>query len=255
MIKKYFIPSDKNKIYLELNYPKNIKLPASAVVIAHGLRSYYPGFLDIFAKAIRQAGYISVKFHYVGTGKSSGKFEHKSTTTMLKNYKDILNFLKKHADIKNLGIMARSNSANLATLAGPDPRIKAYVFLAPPAFYSLNMGKFVTESKIKSNYFYHKSFKRPHTNGPGRLPLGYMRNLKKYDQPLLKNISKMKPVIFFQSTEDEAVPIAEGHYDYWLKHLPNPKKMVLIKGGNHSYKGHKKYVIDTGVRWLRKYLK
>lgn len=255
MIKKYFIPSGNHKIYLELNYPENIKPPTSAVIIAHGLRSYYPGFLDMFAKAIRQAGYISVKFHYVGTGKSSGKFEEKSTTAMLKNYKDVLAFLKMHPDIKSLGIMARSNSANLVTLAGLDLKIKAYIFLAPPAFYSQNMGKFVTESKIKGDYFYHKSFKRPHTKGLGRLPLNYIQDLKKYDKLLLRNISKIKPVIFFQSTKDEAVPIAEGHYDYWREHLPNPKKMVLIKGGNHSYRGYKRYVIDTGIKWLKKYLK
>src|SRR4051812_33736508 len=115
-IQEFYIPSGKDKIYVELSFPK--KLPASAVIVGHGLRSYYPGFLDMFAKAIREAGYIAVKFHYVGTGKSSGKFEDKTTTRMLQNYRDVVSFLKKQKDIRNLGVVARSNSGPLATLAG-----------------------------------------------------------------------------------------------------------------------------------------
>lgn len=250
--KSYFIPSAGKQIYVELGFPK--KVPAPAVIVAHGLRSYYPGFLDMFAKAFRDAGYVSVKFHYLGTGKSDGKFEDKSTKAMLKNYDDVLRFVEKLPDITGIGVMARSNSGSLAVVHGPDKAVAAYVFLAPPAYYSKCMSHYMDNVKIRGKFFYHKSFKRPHTKGLGRLPLSFIPEIKRYDKILLKNAKKMKPVIFFQSTADEAVQVAEGHYDLWKKHLPNPKKMVLVKGGNHSFKGRKKFVIKESIKWLKKHL-
>ena len=65
----------------------------------------------------------------------------------------------------------------------------------------------------------------------------------------------MKNVILFQSTADETVLISEGHFDYWKENLPEPKKMVLVNGGNHSFKGHKKYVINESIKWLDRFLK
>jgi alpha/beta superfamily hydrolase len=253
MKKSFFIQSAGKKIYVELGFPK--KVPAPAVIIGHGLRSYYPGFLNMFAKAMRDAGYISVVFHFLGTGKSDGKFEDKTTAAMLLNYEDVLAFLKKSADVRGIGVVGRSNAGSLAILHGPDDAIKAYCFLAPPLFYSLGMTKFVKSAKIRGEYFYHKSYKRPHTKGPGRLPLTFLTELKKYDPILLKNVPKLKPVIYFQSTKDEAVLVSDGHYDYYRKNLPQPRKIVLIKGGNHSFKGHKRFVINETVKWFKRYLK
>lgn len=254
MTKKYFINSAGKKIYLELGYPKNKKTPINAIVVAHGLRSYYTGFLNMFAKSIREAGYISVKFHFLGTGKSDGKFEEKNTVAMLQNYKDVIDFLKKHPDIKNIGVMARSNAGSLAALAGKDSRIKAYVLLASPAYYSKVMKTFTVGTKIKGNFFYNKSFERKHTKGPGRLPFSFIDDVKKFDKPLLQAIKKISPVAFFQSTEDEAVKMSDGHFDYWKKNLRGPRKIYIIKGGNHSYKGHKRFVIDESLKWFKKFL-
>ena len=150
--------------------------------------------------------------------------------------------------------MARSNAASLAILHGPDQAIKAYTLLAPPVYYSMDMAKFIHEAKIKGGFFYHKSFKRRHTKGEGRLPLRYIDDLKQYDAALLRNVRKIKRVIYFQSTKDEAVTIAEGHFDYLKKYLPQPRKIVLIDGGNHSYKGHKRFVVTQSLRWFKKFL-
>jgi dienelactone hydrolase len=253
IIKKVYIQSANKKIYIELGYPK--KIPAPAVVIAHGLRSYYSGFLNMFAKSVRENGYISVKFHFLGTGKSEGLFEEKSSADMLQNYQDVISFLKKQPKISKIGVVGRSNAGSLAILAGPDPNIKAYAFLAPPAYYSKTVSKFIKNAKIKGKFFYHKSFKRLHTKGEGRLPLNFVEELKKYDRQLLDNAKKMKNVILFQSTADETVLVNEGHFDYWKENLPEPKKMVLVKGGNHSFKGHKKYVINESIKWLDRFLK
>ncbi len=251
-IKRYFITSGKNSIYVEFGYPKNT--PAPAVIVAHGLRSYYSGFLNMFAKQLREAGYISVKFHFVGTGKSSGKFEDKTSQAMLQNYDDVLDFVAAHSDVRGIGVVARSNAGSLAVVHGHDPRVKVYALLGSAAYYSKGMQKFIETATIKGKFFYHHSFKRPHTKGPGRLPLSYLQDLKRFDAPLLRNAPKMKRVAFFQSTKDEACKMQEGHFAFWKKTLPQPKRMVLIEGGNHSYKGHKRFVIMEAVRWIQKFL-
>lgn len=252
-IKRYFIPSGKDSLYIEFGYPHR-RGPAPAVIVAHGLRSYYSGFLNMFAKRFRQAGYISVKFHFVGTGRSSGKFEDKTTAAMLKNYEDVLDFVAAHPDVRGIGLVGRSNAGCLAVVHGPDPRIQVYALLAPSAYYSRELKKFIAQATIKGNFFYHHSFKRPHTKGQGRLPLDFVQELKRFDVPLLRHASKMRRVILFQSTKDEACTMHEGHFDFWKKILPQPRKLVLIEGGNHSYKGHKRFVIEGALQWFRKYL-
>ena len=251
---RLFIKSGGKNIFVQIEYPEG-KLPRPAIVVAHGLRSFFPGFLDIFAKALRKAGYVTVKFHFLGTGKSDGNFEDKSTAAMFRNYKDVITYLKTREEFRGIGIMARSNAAALSFVMGPDPDIKAYVMLAPPAFYSKCMRQYTDHAtEIRDGFFYHNSFKRPHTNGPGRLPLSFVDEIKRFDAPLLRNIPKLRNIAFFQSEADEAVPIREGHYDYFKRHLHKSGRFFYYKGGNHSFKGFKRVVIADAIRWFKEKL-
>lgn len=251
--KKVFVKSGKADIYVEIGYPK--KIPAPAIILAHGLRSYFPGFLNNFAKSLREAGYISIKFHFVGTGHSTGLFEDKFNSTMLNNYVDVINYVKKMSEVKGIGVVGRSNAGGLALIHGYDPAVKAYSLLAPPyVYYDIFKEYYLDKAEVKGKYFYHKSFVRPHTKGPGRLPLSFIDELKKYDKIILEKGKTLKNCIVFQSTEDEVVKYKDGHFDYWKKHLSKPNKMVLIKGGNHSFKGRKKEVIKGSIDWFKKFL-
>ncbi len=252
-VRKIFIESLGKKVFVQIEYPD--KTPAPAIVVAHGLRSYYTGFLNIFAKKLRDQGYISVKFHFIGTGKSEGMFEEKSTATMVQNFKDLIAFLKTVPEITDIGIMGRSNSGSLSALVGPIDRVKSYVVLGSPAFYSHNMSKFLEGAQMQGNYFYHPSFKRKHTKGEGRLPLSFLDEIKTFDTRLLEGIKKLKNVAFFQSKIDEAVPVEEGHFDYWRENLPKPNwAKIFEKGKNHSFKGCKAEVYKDAIAWFQKTL-
>lgn len=250
--KKSLIKSGDNKIYVEIEYPE--KLPASAVIIAHGLRSYFPGFLNNFAKKLRDSGYITVKFHFVGTGKSTGKFEDKTAIEMLNNYSDVLEFIKKEPDVLDIAVIGRSNAGSTVVAHGPDSRIKAYALLAPPCFLGVVMEKFVKSATIKGKFFYHSSFKRPHTKGEGRLPIDFVENSLLYDQLIAEKVGKMKNVILFQGTNDESVRIEEGHFKFWKKMLPKPNKFVVIENVKHSFPGKHNYVFDETIKWFKKFL-
>lgn len=255
-IEKLFIKSVGKNIFVQVEYPKGFKenKPRPAVIISHGLRSYYTGFLNMWANSLKTAGYIVVKFHFLGTGKSDGNFEDKTTKAMFQNYLDVVGYIKKMSEVRGIGVMARSNGGDLAIIAGPLSEIKAYAFLAPAVYFSANMAKFTKSAKIKDGFFYHKSFKRKHINGPGRLPLSFIDELKKFDKIIIKNIPRMKNVAFFQSEKDEAVPVAEGHFGYFKKYLPEPREIHYYKNGNHSFKGFKRKVIADGLKWFKKKL-
>lgn len=247
-----YIDSGGEKIYLEIGYPA--KTPAPAVLITHGLRSYFPGFLDIFAKKLRCAGFITVKLHFVGTGKSSGQFEDKTTEAMLKNYISAVEYLKKISQITNIGFVGRSNAGALPVIKGPDKRIKAYVMLATAAYYSMPFKNLFKKSEKQGKFFYDKSFKRYHTKGEGRLPENFIKKASKFDNKVLSGIKHLKNVMYIQCLDDEAVLVSEKHFEYWDKNLPNPHKMIMLPGGSHSYKDCKLKVVKESIDWFKKYL-
>ena len=251
-IKRQLVKSGSASIYVEIGYPK--QTPAPAIIVTHGLRSYFPGFMDMFAKRLREEGYITVKFHFIGTGKSSGKFEEKTTTALLQNYTDVLSYVKTLPEVRGIGVIGRSNAGTLAAIHGPDPAVKAYVMLAAATYLSLVFGRFLKSAEVKGKFFYHKSYKRPHTKVQGRLPINFVTETKKYDSKILAGIKKLNPALYIQCTDDEAVLFSEKHMDYWKKHSPSPKKFIVIPGGSHSYKGHKRFVIEEGVKWFKRFL-
>lgn len=254
-IKKFYIESAGKKIYVQIEIPKNAKLPAPAIIVAHGLRSFYKGFLDKFAKKFRDAGYISVKVHFIGTGKSEGIFEEKNFTTISHNLTDTIDFLATRPEIKGIGVMGRSDGATLTAIMGPNKHVNAYVLLCPSLYLEDAIKVFVDTAEIKDGFFYHKSFKRAHTKGPGRLPLSYIVDQKKFEKPLRNNIPKMKNVALFQSAKDEAVIPGLIEFEYYKKHLPEPKWVKKYEGGqNHSFKGVRKEVIKDSLLWFQKTL-
>lgn len=250
---KTHIPSEGAQIYVEVIYPT--KPSHKAVIFAHGLRSYFSGFLDRFALELVRAGFIAVKFHFVGTGHSTGEFKDKLNSVMLRNYEAVLDWVAALPEVRTIGVVARSNGAQLAIVHGADPRVQGYVMLGPPVFVAGGMTKFVEgATKRDATYFWHKSFKRPHTKGEGKLPLAYVDELAALEPIIQRNIPKVQGVMVIQSNTDEAVLWEEGHFQYLEAHLPEPKQMVVIPNTTHSFLGHKREVIQHGIGWLKERL-
>lgn len=248
--KKEFIKSAGFNIYVEFIYPK--KVPAPAVIIAHGLRSYYPGLLDRVALKLVRNGYIAVKFHYVGTGYSDGKLENKLNKVMFQNLKDVLDHVSGQKEVTSLGFIGRSNSANLILAHGPDQRIGCYVLYGPNHREFEDLQIFIKNGEVRNGYVYHKSFKRPHTKGPGRIPIEFFK--ENFEPTIQRNIGNIKRVLFVQGGKDETMSEPQQNFDYFKTHLPQPQRCVLVPGTTHSYLGKKQIVYDETVKWIIKYL-
>lgn len=248
---KTFISSAGQKIYVEAVYPR--RNSSAAVIMAHGLRSYYTGFFNNFSLALVRAGYIVVKFHFVGTGFSSGKFENKLNSIMRQNLKDVIKWTSGLPGIKKIGIVARSNATSLVFLHGSDSRICAYSLLAASVYMRRAAEYYLASGKKVGKYLVHKSFSRSHTKGAGRLPLKYFSELLALDRILLHRVSGIKRAICFQSVNDEFASIEQGDFAYLARHLPEPKRMVEIDAKTHSFHGKQTYVIRETISWFNRY--
>ncbi len=249
---KTYIMSAGQRVYVEIIFPR--KPARSAVIFCGGLRSHTPGFLNNFALAAAEAGYAAVKFDYVGTGRSDGKFEDKLTSVMLKNLKDVIDFVAVLSGIKRIAIVTRSNSGSLLAIHGRDKRITALSLVAMPVLYAKVFELFLQTGTKRGKYLYHKSFKRKHTKGPGRLPLAFFAELKKYEPLVFRQVKYLRNAIYFQSDTDEVLR-QDGHFEYLQKHLPKPNNGVLVHGVSHSFLPNKQHVviIET-LRWFKRFL-
>ncbi|MEW6610836.1 MAG: CocE/NonD family hydrolase [Patescibacteria group bacterium] len=249
---KTYISSAGYQIYIEVIYPDH-KTDA-AIIMAHGLRSFFPGFFNNFSNALVRAGYMVVKFHFVGTGLSAGKFEDKLNSVMLQNLKDVVQWTKTLPNVKKIGMVARSNAVSLAILHGYDPYLHAYALLAPSVFMRHIVSYYLTTGKKSGNYLLHTSFSRPHTKGIGRLPLKYFKELAAYDRVIPHRIKEIKRAICFQSKRDELASADQRDFAYCAQHLPKPACMVLVDAKTHSFHGKQSYVIKETIRWFHRYL-
>ena len=170
---------------------------------------------------------------------------------MLKNLEDVIDFTARLPGIKRIGVVTRSNSGSLLAIHGRDPRVTAVSLVAMPVIYAKPFEHFVREGERRGKYIYHKSFKRKHTKGPGRLPVSFFTELKTYQSRVFKGVPQLRNVIHFQSDTDEVLR-NDGHFEYLQKHLPAPHKSVRVHGVTHSFlPGKQQLVINETLLWLK----
>lgn len=246
------IASGSHHIAMELIFPR--RPLHSGVIFCQGLRSYNRGFLSNFAMATARAGYLGVKFDYVGTGRSNGLFEEKLTSTMLNNLEDVIDHVAGIPNVKHIGVVARSNSGSLLIIHGRDHRITTSALISVPVYYNLPFENFKREGKHLGRYYYHKSFKRKHTKGEGRLPDRFFTELETYAPTVLKNVLHIPNVIHFQGMDDEVLR-NDRHFEYLQDHLPQPHKSVRVPNANHSFlPGKQNVVIRETISWFKNFL-
>lgn len=249
--KKEFIKSAGHKIYVEFIYPK--KVPAPAVIMGHGLVSFYPGFQDRIVMAMVRAGFIGVKFHYFGTGKSDGQLQDKTYKILYQNFCDILDHVSRQSEVTKIGFVGKSDSGNLALYHGKDQRLSCYGLLAPSIYHSQDMEIFIRSGKQKGGYIYNNYFKRIHTKGPQRVKTVLIK--EHLETRIKPNVKHIPNAIMLQGSAEQTIIDPKANFEYFKKYLPKPNRCVLIPNTNHSYFGKKKLVINELVRWFKQHLR
>ncbi|MBI2084780.1 MAG: alpha/beta fold hydrolase [Candidatus Aenigmarchaeota archaeon] len=226
---------------------------APVIIMCHGYFGSKEGAFYIFVDAAREFcrnGYAVFRFDYRGSGDSEGKFENQRIKTMSEDVDSSLKFLKtvKNIDLSKIGIVGHSKGGTIAILSARRySNIKAVVAWATVSDYKK---LWWDEEWLK------ESLERGYTT---KLMFGYKEParifLDTFKYNILKEVGKLKNILFIHGNNDLAVPFSHSR---WLYNASRkPKKLVKIENADHLFvpQMHRKKVIKETLEWFKKWLK
>ena len=243
--------SDGYKIIGNLHLPRK---NAPAVVLCHGLASSKDSekWLALTYR-LYDEGSAVLRFSFRGCGLgdewSEGASEDTTLTNRVKDYQAALDFLQAsgRVDMSRVGVVGSSLGVCTA-LAGNDPRVKAYVFLATPP--RMMPTPEMLKSFAEKGYFEYASGESPMVF---RVTKALFDDFQQYDMfELIKKLRR--PVLMIQGSKDE-IPIK--YVRELFNNASEPKRFELIEGGTHSFAddpAHLAKVIDLSAEWFKRYL-
>jgi pimeloyl-ACP methyl ester carboxylesterase len=232
-IVKTKITSSKGRLAAAIHYP-DMKTDQLAILC--------PGYLDSkdykhmvsLAEALSKRGYTVVRFDSTGTWESEGDISDYTTTQYLEDIKNVLEFMLKQSDYKQILLGGHSRGGMVSILyAARDSRISLVLGIMPSSKRTL-MGmrregwketginieqRDLPDDKNKSREF--------------RVPYSHVEDRDKYD--VIKDVKKIKvPVVFIAGELDEsALP---EYVKEIFDNANEPKKFITIPGIGHDYR-------------------
>ncbi|MEA3229281.1 MAG: alpha/beta fold hydrolase [archaeon] len=222
----------------------------STVILAHGfgVKKEESGMMFVnLAKSLSGAGFLVYRFDFSGCGESEGDYSETSLSKLKSDLSRILDFVKSRSnvDVSNVGIVGQSfGTATIITLK---PEVRCLVM----------MGSILNPKEILIKLF-----------GEGYNPEGISTRVKPNrtitkikpqfwkdfdNHNLPESIKKIHcPVLFVHGSEDEKAPVSG--MELYFKNANEPKKKVIIEGGDHGFRPHKDKMYKIVVEWFKKYL-
>lgn len=256
-----WIQCGNTKLYAELRIPGTI--PAPAVLICHGMNAQ--GFhslrlYDRLAKAIFEAGFVSLVFDFRGVGKSEGKFDYGSGEQ--EDVKCMLDYLALRPEVlpKSIFVVGHSlgGAVSLCALQN-ETRVKGLVLWSTPKNHNFNVRKFVKRtrgklglyaflilSRVDGLFSVSKLFKLE-VYGVSLRPRHVREKLMKLDE--CTAVSKLSiPVLVVIGESDIIVGVDEAQEIY--KSANEPKSLVILESADHIYKGKEQELITKTIEWI-----
>ena len=232
--------------------------PFPAVIVQHGLKGDHERPLVKFLSGeLEKAGFVVLRFSLSGHKPSGGSYQDVLISQFLKDLKAGLDFLLKvkEVDKKRIGLIGHSMGAfNALMFASQEKKIKA---LAPIGSY-WDIGRLIKSfqdkgkvSEINRDYFV--LFSRG-TGQKFKVTVKHFED-KVYSkkEELIKAINC--PALVIYGSQDDTVYLDDSKMIYDL--LKHPKKLKVIKGGDHLFiksKKHQQQIFKEVLSWFKKYL-
>lgn len=242
------------------------KPPFPAVVICHGFKGYKEQLhLQTIATKLAQEGIVALRFDFTNeVGGSFGKLEDITFSQGLKDLKSAVDYIakQKFVDKNRIGLAGHSlGGQQILHYTPTDKRIKALVDLAGVVYRgdgSTNMERSVkkqSDNIKKTGYFFLVS-KR--TKKKYRIKGRFYTDILKHNTPA--QVKKIKvPTLIIHGSKDETVALSNSTKAYKL--LKQPKKLVIIPGAPHTWRGkadskgkYRAQINPLVVEWFKKYL-
>lgn len=247
MIKKeLYFKSNGHTLYgvYECPHKNNGKI----ILFLHGLTNSHNTcpIINEAVESFLKAGYATFRFDYFGSGKSDGKFIDKTLKEFVQNTKDAFLYAKNELRYKKIGVWGRSFGAILAPVISGKKEVFASILISGTVQTHISLKRCFNESEF--SYPFKATGK---IKGKPILKRVFFEQCMWLDNLQKKGLGKSQHVLIIQGTNDKTV------YDMnWAKELyslsQHPKKLIYVKGADHTYKGHEDRVINEGIGWFDK---
>jgi pimeloyl-ACP methyl ester carboxylesterase len=191
----------------------------------------YTGLLEL-SNRLNEKGYTVVRFDPTGTWNSAGDISDYTMTQYLKDIGNVLEYMLKEKDYKNILIGGHSQGGQLAILyAARDPRINFVLAIMPSA------GPTEGERREKWEKYGHTS-KRDLPFDQEKIiefkvPFNHVLDRDQYNA--FEDIKKIKvPILLIAGELDEIVP-PEG-VEKLFKNASQPKTFLSLPNIGHGYR-------------------
>lgn len=236
-----------------LHLPENHgKFPA--VIICHGFNGHKTQrkFVEL-GRELAKNNIVAFRFDFYGSGDSEGNFEKISVDQEVRDLDYAIKFLTKQkiVDKNIIGLIGHSLGALICALpVNAHKEVKALVLLAP----ALNQKSLIKDWNTSRQI---RKWKKQGYNDTDSFRIGvqYLKELEDKNFADMDFISFCPPTLIIQGTKDDTVK--PKYARQLFKSLKKPKKLKLIKGGDHNFERYqvRKEMIKETIKWFKKYLK
>lgn len=232
-MKKIKIPSPKGNIAAVLHYPKN-KTDKLAILCPGYLDSKDYNHLKTLAEDLTKLGYTAIRFDPIGTWKSDGNISDYTTTEYLKDVKEVLEYMLRKNNFKQILIGGHSRGGGISILyAARDKRVSEIIGIMASSVMSKNDDR-VIEAKRMGFSISHRDLPEDRNRKiEFKVPYSHFEDNLKYNG--LKEIKEIKvPIILIAGELDKMVPAEKVKRIF--DNANEPKKFILIPGIGHNYR-------------------
>jgi uncharacterized protein len=218
-----------------LHIPVKGELPYPVVVMFHGFTGNKSEGHFIFTKTARclsDKGIAVLRFDFMGSGDSEGRFEDMTLYTEMKDGESALNFIlqDKRFNKNRVGILGLSMGAITASFIASEYRTKALILWSPLAYPKLIEKKILTK-KLKSILL-----KKGRVYPPGMgnyLGKIFFESLNAVN-PLNYAGSYKNNTLVIHTKDDPTLPLNHslGYFEAFHKNALFPRLIILDEGGH-----------------------
>lgn len=230
--------SDDCKLSGVLHLPERQNPPV--VIGSHGLLSDGNSGKQVdLAAALNEKGIAYFRFHHRGAGSSEGDRATSTLDTRVTDLVSAWNMLKERNDLgRPFGLFGSSMGGATCIAAWSAIRPAATLLIAPPILGKEILNKSEEEAAALM--------------AETGLPEEFYRNNLGFD--LTERIPGMQNLLVFHGTDDDVVPVENGHRTYEL--AAEPKRFIALEGGDHriSHPGHRKVFMMKSVAFYEEKL-
>lgn len=226
---------------------KKEKYPTVILVHGFGVTKSEDGMFDNLTKELSENGFLVYRFDFSGCGESEGDYSETSLSKLKSDLSEILDFVKSQpkVDSSKIGILAQSFGTTTTVALAPPIQCLAMTS-------SISHPKEIIADLFGGGYNPEGISVRRKENGTlTKMKPQLWKDFENYN--LLESIKKIScPILFIHGSKDEKVPVSET--EAYFKNANEPKRKIIIEGGDHGLEPHREELYKLAVDWFLKYL-